>query len=101
MRFCANHFRAHGGDIFPIEKDFPFGRRKDARANIEERRFPRAVGADDAENVSGINLHIHVFHGLQAAKVLADSLRLKKRGTFAAGLFSHGLPRLLSVRVCA
>ena len=68
------------GEHLAIEDDFPGSGLHEARNGVDERGFARAVGTDDADDLPGGNLDIHVMQRVHMA--VAD------RNIFH---FQHGL----------
>src|SRR5204863_2146801 len=62
-----------------VEPD-PAGRRRaEARDQVEEGRLPRAVGADEADDVALIDPERQILHGPEAAEVLRQAFGLEER----------------------
>ena len=79
----GNLVGSHLRDILPLEENFALGGRIHTGTHIEESGLTGSVGADDAENVALLDLHIHGFHSLQTAEILADAF------CFQYGNFTH------------
>ena len=47
----------------------------DAANQIEDRGFPRPVGADQSYDLSRRNRHVQIFDRCQAAEIFGDSLQ--------------------------
>src|SRR5207237_9842331 len=62
-----------------VEAD-PAGRRRvGARDQVEEGRLPRAVGADEADDLALIDPERQILHGPEAAEVLRQAFGLEER----------------------
>jgi hypothetical protein len=76
---------AHAGDLARVvaghrlaeEQHLARGRGVDARDLVEHRALARAVGADQREDLAGLDLQAHVVVGDQAAELAGDVLGLE------------------------
>ncbi len=72
------------------ERDAPAGRAQVARDQVEERRLPRAVGTDEAEDLALGYVEADVLHGEDTAEVLPQRADGERDG--------HGILRSKSWR---
>ena len=61
------------------EPDIASGRRFETDDHLEQRAFPRAIGADDGQNLSIVGLHGHAIDSGETAKVFLDLIQFKDR----------------------
>src|SRR5438034_909205 len=62
-----------------VEAD-PAGRRRvEARDQVEESRLPRAVGADEADDLALIDPERQILHGPETTEVLRQAFGLEER----------------------
>src|SRR5207237_5865829 len=59
-------------DLLALEPDRPRGGGEEPGHAVEEGGLPGAVGADQREDPSGLDLEAHPVHGGQTAEALAD-----------------------------
>jgi hypothetical protein len=62
--------RFETGNILTLKKDRAVGRREKAAQQVEARRFPCPIGANQADNFPFRNGHIQVADRRQTPKVL-------------------------------
>src|SRR5919201_3565328 len=64
--------RRRAGDVLAVEENAPCARRKLASEQIEERRLPRAIWADDRVQRPRLDCEGHAVHGGERAEGLAQ-----------------------------
>ena len=69
-----DRMRRLAGDVLAREDDLPRRGLVDAGEHVEERRLPRAVRADEADDRALGDGEVDVVHGGQAAELLAHAL---------------------------
>lgn len=67
-----------GGLRLAVEKNLALVRGIDAREQLDERGFARAVLAEQREDFAGAHIERHVVHGLRAAEAFAEGLELQE-----------------------
>src|SRR5207245_5997466 len=71
--------RRHVRDVLVTEDQSAPGRVVDPGYEIEDRRLPGAVGADDREHLAGLHGEAHAVHRPDAAEVDGETVRLEQR----------------------
>src|SRR5947207_281241 len=71
--------RGHAEEVAPAKGEAAPRRLVDARDQIEDGRLARAVGADDCEDLAGVDLEAHAVEGADASEVHAQLLGLEQR----------------------
>ena len=71
--------RVVAGDVLAMEQDAPGGWLQLAGEQLEERALARAVGADEAAQLSLGQAEVHVANGLDAAEPDRQPDRLQDR----------------------
>ena len=68
--------RFEGGDVLAVDQHPTLGRVLEAGDDVEHRRLPGAVRADETGDVTGIGMEVHPLVGHHAAEADADLLNL-------------------------
>ena len=73
----GNRVRLHSGDLLAGEADTAAGRRIDAGDQIERGGLASAIGANQTDDLTRLNLHVELGDCGQTAKTLVDADRLQ------------------------
>ena len=65
--------------------DLAFGGRKVPGDDLDERRFPGAVVAHQADHFAAFQAHVDAFQGLDGSEMLGDAVELEKRHASSPG----------------
>ena len=68
----ARGIDARDGDLLSVDEDLAFFGDVDAAKHLNQRRFARAVFAQQGVDLAGFELEVHVLQGLDAGDRLAD-----------------------------
>ena len=79
---AASRTRIGDADGRSVEDDLALVRREDAVDHLDERRFSRAVLAEESVNLAGLDAQIDVVIRADARKGLADADELQAQGSF-------------------
>ena len=72
----AGLHRIGEGNLVSVDVDFTLFGNVHAGQHFDQRGFARAVLANQAVNLAGLDLNMHVVHGDDAGKALGDMLQL-------------------------
>ena len=88
----ASRARIGDADGRAVEDDLALVGRDDAVDHLDERRFPRAVLAEERVNLAGLDAQIDVVVRADAGKGFADAGELQAQGSFDIHLNFTSLP---------
>ena len=88
----ASRARIGDADGRAVEDDLALVGREDAVDHLDERRFSRAVLAEQSVNLAGLDAQIDVVIRPDARKGLADAGELQAQGSFDVHLNFTSLP---------
>lgn len=78
MPDAVDVIRFHAFEVFAVERDFAGGFDISARDQVEQRRFSRAVGADQAVDFSCVERRRNVIGRNNAAECLGNMINFKQ-----------------------
>src|SRR6185437_113568 len=68
----AAHVVAGGGDVEAGDLGRPVARLGQRAEHVDRRRLAGAVGAEEAEDLAGLDLEVHAFDGFEIAEAFAE-----------------------------
>ena len=76
--YAGDLIRRKVGDVVPQEGDRAAGSREEAADEVEDRGLAGAIGADEAQDLPGVDLEVEALDCREATEVLGESLRLEQ-----------------------